>query len=112
MQEELEHIHAEGRSKPPVQARLQTKYPTSWWYQLVLLLRRDAEAHWRDPVYLIAKMALNIASALLIGFTFFKASTSIQGTQNHLFVRRSHSSGFSLARMLSAACACRRSSCR
>ena len=86
MREELDAIHTEGRSKPPVQARLQSEYPTSWIYQMTLLLRRDAQAHWRDPVYLIAKMALNIASALLIGFTFFKAKTTIQGTQNHLFV--------------------------
>ncbi|KAI0767296.1 pleiotropic drug resistance ABC transporter [Fomes fomentarius] len=85
VQEELERIHSEGRSKPPVQARLKSKYPTSWWYQMVLLLRRDAEAHWRDPVYLLAKIVLNIAAALLIGFTFFKAKTTIQGTQNHLF---------------------------
>ena len=53
---------------------------------MVTLLRRDAQAHWRDPTYLIAKVALNIAAALLIGFTFFKAKTTIQGTQNHLFV--------------------------
>ncbi|KAI0752733.1 pleiotropic drug resistance ABC transporter [Daedaleopsis nitida] len=85
VQEELERIHSEGRSKPPVQARLQNKYPTSWFYQLRLLFRRDAEAHWRDPVYLIAKIALNCAAALLIGFTFYKAKTTIQGTQNHLF---------------------------
>ncbi len=86
VQEQLERIHSEGRSKPPVQARLKSKYPTSWWYQMVSLLRRDAAAHWRDPVYLLAKIVLNIAAALFIGFTFFKAKTTIQGTQNHLFV--------------------------
>ena len=54
---------------------------------MVTLLRRDAQAHWRDPTYLIAKVALNIAAALLIGFTFFKAKDSLQGSQNKLFVR-------------------------
>ncbi|KAI0332261.1 pleiotropic drug resistance ABC transporter [Cubamyces sp. BRFM 1775] len=83
--EELARIHAEGRQKPPVQATLTNTFPTTWGYQLITLLRRDAQAHWRDPTYLIAKIALNIASALLIGFTFFKAKTTIQGTQNHLF---------------------------
>ena len=90
VQDELEAIHTEGRSKPAVQARLQGEYPTSWFYQMSLLLQRDAQAHWRDPVYLIAKVALNIAAALLIGFTFYKAKTTIQGTQNHLFVSHSH----------------------
>ena len=85
VQAELERIHSEGRKKPPVQARLAKTYPTTWFYQLVLLLRRNAQAYWRDPVYLIAKIALNIAAALLIGFTFYKAKLTIQGTQNHLF---------------------------
>ena len=51
-----------------------------------LLFKRDAEAHWRDPTYLLSKVALNIGSALLIGFSFYQAKTTIQGTQNHLFV--------------------------
>ncbi|TBU44086.1 pleiotropic drug resistance ABC transporter [Dichomitus squalens] len=85
VQAELERIHTEGRQKPPVQARLKKEYPTAWTYQLVLLLKRNGEAYWRDPVYLIAKLALNVGSALLIGFTFFKAKTTIQGSQNHLF---------------------------
>ncbi|KAI0356868.1 pleiotropic drug resistance ABC transporter [Trametes cingulata] len=83
--EELERINSEGRKRPPVQATLTNTFPTSWGYQLYTLLLRDAQAHWRDPTYLVAKLALNIASALLIGFTFFQAKTSIQGTQNHLF---------------------------
>ncbi|KAH9854553.1 ABC-2 type transporter-domain-containing protein [Lenzites betulinus] len=83
--EELERIHAEGRSRPALEAVLTSSFPTSWRYQLATLLRRDAQAHWRDPTYLAAKMGLNIAGALLIGFTFFKANRTIQGTQNHLF---------------------------
>ena len=86
MEQELEAIHTEGRSKPPVQARLTSKYPTSWWYQLMTLLKRDAEAHWRDPVYLLAKFGLNITAALIIGFTFFKAELTLQGIQDQLFV--------------------------
>lgn len=42
--------------------------------------------HWRDPTYTRAKLALNIVAALFIGFTFFKAKDSIQGTQNKIFV--------------------------
>lgn len=86
VQEDLERILTEGRDKPPVQARLQGHYPTSWLYQLTLLLKRAAQAYWRDPTYVISRLALNSAAALFIGFTFFKAKTTIQGTQNHLFV--------------------------
>ncbi|OJT05939.1 Brefeldin A resistance protein [Trametes pubescens] len=83
--EALGRIHQEGRSKPAVQATLTNTFPTTWAYQMRTLLLRDAQAHWRDPTYLMAKVGLNIASALLIGFTFFHAKTTIQGTQNHLF---------------------------
>ncbi len=86
VQGELERIHTEGRRKTPVQRRLESEYPTSWWYQMTLLLKRDAEAHWRDPVYLLAKLALNIAGGLIIGFAFFKVERTIQGLQNQLFV--------------------------
>ena len=36
-------------------------------------------------MYLMAKLILNIVGGLFIGFTFFKAKHSIQGTQNKLF---------------------------
>lgn len=55
-------------------------------YQLAMLFKRDSEAHWRDPTYLLAKIALNIIAGLFIGFTFFKSKDTIQGSQNKLFV--------------------------
>ncbi|KAH8101733.1 pleiotropic drug resistance ABC transporter [Cristinia sonorae] len=85
LQEEIDKIHADGRSQPPVQATYQSEFATSWPYQVATLFARDCQAHWRDPTYLIAKVALNISSGLLIGFTFFKAKDSIQGSQNKLF---------------------------
>ncbi|KAI0930785.1 hypothetical protein AcV7_004877 [Taiwanofungus camphoratus] len=85
LQDELDMIHTEGHKRPPVSSSMQGSFPTSWGYQLMLLLRRDVEYHWRDPAYLMAKIGVNIASGLLIGFTFFKAKNSIQGTQNKLF---------------------------
>ena len=35
---------------------------------------------------MLAKLVLNVVAGLFIGFTFFKADDSIQGTQNKLFV--------------------------
>lgn len=84
---ELEDILAEGRARPPVTTELHTEFTTSWPYQVSTLLRRDLQRHWRDPQYLVSKIALNIVAGLFIGFTFWKANNSIQGTQNRLFVR-------------------------
>ena len=86
LQEELERIHTEGRNRPAVGATYRHEFATSWSYQVAQLFKRDCEAHWRDPTYLISKLALNIVSGLFIGFTFFKAKDSIQGSQNKLFV--------------------------
>ncbi|KZT65216.1 hypothetical protein DAEQUDRAFT_716908 [Daedalea quercina L-15889] len=83
--QELEQIHVEGRQRPPVQASMTGAFPTRWGYQLCTLLYRDIQYRWRDPSYLMAKLGVNIASGLLIGFTFFKAKDSVQGTQNKLF---------------------------
>ncbi|EPQ50781.1 pleiotropic drug resistance ABC transporter [Gloeophyllum trabeum ATCC 11539] len=82
---EIEEIHEEGRRRPPVEATVHTEFTTSWLYQVQELTRRDLSAHWRDPVYLMAKIMLNILSGLFIGFTFFKSKDTIQGTQNKLF---------------------------
>ena len=83
----LEEIHEEGRKRPPVQARSHHEFATSWWFQLYELTVRANIAYWRNPTYIMAKQFLNIAAGLFIGFTFFKAGNSIQGTQNKIFVR-------------------------
>lgn len=74
------HQPAEVKESP------QSGYPTTWVFQVWTLLYRDAQYHWRDPTYLMAKVVLNIASGLLIGFTYYQAKLTIQGTQNHVFV--------------------------
>jgi ATP-binding cassette subfamily G (WHITE) protein 2 (SNQ2) len=90
LQHELDAIHAEGRNNPPVETVVHSEFVTPWFYQVGQLLKRDAEAHWRDPNYLMAKLVLNAFGGLFIGFTFFKSSNTQQGTQNKLFVRTSH----------------------
>ena len=86
VQAEINAIHSEGRAKPPPEATHHSEFATSWLYQLTTLIQREAQDHWRNPSFLIAKMALNIGAGLLIGFTFFDSKNSIQGTQNKLFV--------------------------
>ncbi|CCM02003.1 uncharacterized protein FIBRA_04077 [Fibroporia radiculosa] len=82
---ELDDIHTEGRGRPPVEVVLKSSFATPWLFQVGTLIKRDLQSHWRDPSYMLAKMGVNIAGGLLIGFTFFKAKDGIQGTQNKLF---------------------------
>jgi len=88
VQGDLEQIHTEGRARPAVEAAFHSEFATTWLYQFRELLFRDVQAHWRNPTYIMAKLSLNILGGLFIGFTFFKAKDSQQGTQNKLFVCR------------------------
>ncbi|KDQ56528.1 hypothetical protein JAAARDRAFT_47935 [Jaapia argillacea MUCL 33604] len=85
VQEEIEEIHSEGRTRPPVEAAFHTEFSTSWARQVYLLFVRDMQCHWRSPVYVFAKVFLNIISGLFVGFTFFHSKNTLQGTQNKLF---------------------------
>ncbi|THG98996.1 hypothetical protein EW026_g3289 [Hermanssonia centrifuga] len=85
LEKEIQEIYTEGRNRPPVETNLQHEFSTPWLYQVSQLFKRDCQAHWRDPTYLLAKILLNIVAGLFIGFTFFKAKDSMQGTQNKLF---------------------------
>ncbi|WRT64451.1 uncharacterized protein IL334_001383 [Kwoniella shivajii] len=53
--------------------------------QFVVVLKRVFEQYWRTPSYIYSKLFLATASALFIGFSFFKADTSQQGLQSQLF---------------------------
>ena len=83
---DLERLHEEGRKHPPVGATLKSEFAEPWAYQAKTLVQRSFTCYWRDPTYLMSKLTLNIIGGLFIGFTFFKAKDSIQGTQNKLFV--------------------------
>ncbi|TDL30143.1 hypothetical protein BD410DRAFT_780681 [Rickenella mellea] len=85
VQEQINAIHAEGNRRPAVQASLHSEFASPWFYQFSTLTRRAFSSYWRNPTYLFAKLVLNIAAGLFIGFTFFKSKDSIQGNQNKLF---------------------------
>ncbi|TVY38692.1 ZEB2-regulated ABC transporter [Lachnellula occidentalis] len=53
--------------------------------QLKEVLYRVFQQYWRTPSYIYSKMALCVASALFIGFSFFNAGTSQQELQNQMF---------------------------
>ena len=87
VQHVLNNIHSEGRRRPGVGQTFHTEFPTSWMTQAKELLQRNAQAYWRNPTYLMAKLLLNIVAGLIMGFTFFKSKNTQQGTENKLFVR-------------------------
>jgi ATP-binding cassette subfamily G (WHITE) protein 2 (SNQ2) len=85
LQEDIEDIHSEGRSRPPMESTRRSEFATSWAYQTKALVVRGLQNYWRTPQYLKAKLMLNILGGLFMGFTFFKAKDTMQGTQNKLF---------------------------
>lgn len=56
-------------------------FASQLWYVTV----RVFQQYWRDPQYIFAKLLLGLASALFIGFSFFKPNSSMQGFQDVLF---------------------------
>lgn len=83
--EELDILLQDGRKRHAVDTEQHSEFSTSWIYQVKTLWEREMIRHWRDATYLTAKLALNVVAALFIGFTFFQAKDSIQGTQNKIF---------------------------
>lgn len=86
VEQELDDLLAEGRKQPPVTADHLSEYSASWTSQVSVLLKREVQRHWRDPVYVLSKCFLNVAGGLFVGLTFLKTKHYIQGTQNLLFV--------------------------
>ncbi|KAK0449820.1 pleiotropic drug resistance ABC transporter [Desarmillaria tabescens] len=82
VQRQIADIHTAGRIHPPVQAAYT---PTSWLYQMHVLLHRNTIAFWRNPTYIMSKMVLNAIGGLFIGVTFYHSEDSQQGTLNKIF---------------------------
>ncbi|KAG2044053.1 pleiotropic drug resistance ABC transporter [Suillus americanus] len=85
LQYHINDLHEQGRSHPQQLSARYSVFATSWLHQFVALTHRNFQAYWRNPTYVRAKFLLNIAGGLLVGFTFFHANDSLQGTQNKLF---------------------------
>ncbi|CAE6479396.1 unnamed protein product [Rhizoctonia solani] len=85
LEQELVNMHSRGRSNATTTEKEQPEYATGYMNQLSALLVRAFRHYSRNPIYIMSKIILNVASGLFIGFTFFKANNSIQGSQNKLF---------------------------
>ena len=84
---EIESIREEGRSRPVVSTGMHSEFVSSWMKQVALLTHRGFVCIWRNPAYIYSKLAVCVAAGLIIGFTFFGATNSLQGCQDKLFVR-------------------------
>jgi ATP-binding cassette subfamily G (WHITE) protein 2 (SNQ2) len=85
LEQEIERIHSEKRNAPVEDDGHHPEFASSFITQLSTLLVRSFRDYIRKPSYLMAKFMTCIAFGLFIGFTFFKAPLSFQGSQNHLF---------------------------
>ncbi|KAH7904052.1 ABC-2 type transporter-domain-containing protein [Hygrophoropsis aurantiaca] len=86
LQAQIEKIHTEGRARPVDRTGRHYEFATSWIHQLLVLMHRGFQSYWRNPTYLMAKLVLNVAGGLIVGFTFFQTESNLQGTQNKLFL--------------------------
>ncbi|TPX53609.1 hypothetical protein PhCBS80983_g06254 [Powellomyces hirtus] len=62
-----------------------TEFAAPFSQQLLETTKRVFQQYWRTPSYIYSKALLCIGSALFIGFSFYKAGTSMQGLQNQMF---------------------------
>ncbi|SCU98484.1 LAFA_0G18228g1_1 [Lachancea sp. 'fantastica'] len=84
VQEELEWMERELPNRPVDTSNEQSEFSTSLVYQYTLVTHRLLQQYWRTPSYLWSKIGLTIISQIFIGFTFFKADSSMQGLQNQM----------------------------
>jgi ABC-type multidrug transport system permease subunit len=61
------------------------EFATSFLAQLGVVTSRLFRHFWRTPTYLYSKAALCLASALVIGISFWLSPTTLQGVQNEIF---------------------------
>ncbi|TDL19014.1 hypothetical protein BD410DRAFT_752633 [Rickenella mellea] len=85
LKQRIEELHSVAQPNSSGSTATHSEFATDWAYQFKILLMRNFQCAWRNPPYLMAKIILNIFSGLLIGFTFFHVTDSLQGTQNKLF---------------------------
>ncbi|KAG7087521.1 hypothetical protein E1B28_013480 [Marasmius oreades] len=85
LDQELDGILENGRKNSDVDARQRGEFASSWYTQMTTLLKRDFQRHWRDPMYMMNKLMLNIIGGVFMGFTFFQAKDTLQGTQDKVF---------------------------
>ncbi|KAL1890776.1 hypothetical protein Sste5346_008101 [Sporothrix stenoceras] len=64
---------------------LEREFAQPFWVQFHHVVVRAFQQYFRQPDYIYSKFLLGIVTSLFIGFSFWKANSSMQGFQNALF---------------------------
>lgn len=88
VQTEIGRIHTEKHNEfiaGGQEAETHGEFAMPFTAQLSQVTTRVFQQYWRTPSYIASKMFLAIAAGLFIGFSFFRASTSLAGMQTIVF---------------------------
>lgn len=87
LQNEIDSIHEEKKDEAPAGDTEEghREFAMPFNTQLYYVTQRVFQQYWRTPTYIMGKFMLGIAAGLFIGFSFFKANTTLQGTQDLIF---------------------------
>lgn len=80
LSKQVEDVHDPKEIK-----QLRSTYAVPYWYQFIIVVRRNALTFWRNPEYIMSKIMLMTMAGLFIGFTFFGLKHSVTGMQNGMF---------------------------
>ncbi|KAL1897389.1 hypothetical protein Sste5346_004125 [Sporothrix stenoceras] len=64
---------------------MEREFALPFYLQFYYVAKRAYQQYFRQPEYIYAKFILGIVTSLFIGFSFWKADSSMQGFQNALF---------------------------
>lgn len=88
VQAEIGRIHDEKKNEAAAggaDAAGHSEFAMSFMTQLSEVTGRVFQQYWRTPSYIASKFFLAIAAGLFVGFSFYKASTTLAGMQTVVF---------------------------
>ncbi|KAJ1945630.1 ATP-binding cassette transporter snq2, partial [Linderina pennispora] len=86
--EEIDHINNVRQNAPgfnDIAEADNSKYARMIPYQIQLVTCRMFRSNWRDLKYNLVRFALQVLSALTLGFSFIQTGNGVQDTQNKVF---------------------------
>ncbi|KAK4949281.1 hypothetical protein LTR10_011898 [Elasticomyces elasticus] len=85
IQTEMDQLYEQDQSTGHSHQTAHGEFAATFSQQLREVTLRVFQQYWRLPLYVLAKFALGLVSGLFIGFSFFNAKNTQQGTQNVIF---------------------------
>ncbi|KAK5728106.1 hypothetical protein LTR17_012206 [Elasticomyces elasticus] len=85
IQTEMDRMYEQDQSTEHADPTAHREFAAPFSQQLREVTLRVFQQYWRLPLYVLAKFALGLVSGLFIGFSFFNAYNTQQGTQNVIF---------------------------